>query len=62
MTIDQAIAHLRLEYDKALSTDWVRKPLAWAFYQTWKYVDVKEKRESKDKGNHDKVRQQEDRC
>ena len=49
MTIDQAIAHLCLEYGKALSADWVRRPLAWALYQTWKYVDAKEEKKEREK-------------
>ena len=41
MTIDieSAIKYLHKQYDKALKMDYIKNPLAWALYQTWKYVD-----------------------
>ena len=29
-------------YDKARNTSYIQKPLAWALYQVWKYVDEHE--------------------
>ena len=43
MQIDKVIELLKTNYDRALSLSFVRKPLAWALYTTWKYVDQKEK-------------------
>ena len=34
-----AIALLEKEYEKALKNDFVRDPVAYALYQTWKEVD-----------------------
>lgn len=31
------------EYEKALAKDYVRKPMAFALYKTWKYFDKNEK-------------------
>lgn len=39
MTIDDVIEYLKEQYKIALSTKWVVRPLAWALYQTWQYVD-----------------------
>ena len=37
--LDKAIKYLHEQYDKALKMDYVKNPLAWALYQTWRYVD-----------------------
>ena len=37
--IDSAIKYLHEQYDKALKMDYIKNPLAWALYQTWRYVD-----------------------
>ncbi len=37
--LDNAIKHLHEQYDKALKIEYIKNPLAWALYQTWKYVD-----------------------
>lgn len=37
--LDNAIKYLQEQYDKALKIDYINNPLAWALYQTWKYVD-----------------------
>ncbi|WP_295094682.1 hypothetical protein [Ruminococcus sp.] len=37
--IESAIKYLHEQYDKALKMDYIKNPLAWALYQTWRYVD-----------------------
>lgn len=37
--IESAIEYLHEQYDKALKMDYIKNPLAWALYQTWRYVD-----------------------
>lgn len=37
--IENAIRVLRSKYNKALSQDYIRNPIAWALYQTWKECD-----------------------
>lgn len=37
--IDKAINILRQEYEKALKQSWIKNPLAYALYHTWKYID-----------------------
>ncbi len=39
LKLDNAIKYLQKQYDKALKIDYIKNPLAWALYQTWKYVD-----------------------
>jgi len=39
MTFQKVIKLLELEYERALRLEFVRKPLAYALYQTWKKVD-----------------------
>ena len=41
--IDKVIEYLRKQYELALTLEYVRKPLAWALYQTWRYYDRKER-------------------
>ena len=52
--IESAIKYLHEQYDKALKMDYIKNPLAWAIYQTWRYVDkgkgVRERNEDKAKG------------
>ena len=40
--LDHAITVLREEYDRATRLDFVRDPLGYALYQTWKKHDMKE--------------------
>lgn len=42
-TYQKAIKMLAEEYRKALSQVSVRKPMAYALYQTWRYFDQHEK-------------------
>lgn len=41
--LGKAIAHLISEYDRAKEADYIRKPISYALYQTWKIWDGKEK-------------------
>ncbi len=43
--LDQAINHLKKEYERAKGLAYVNNPLAWALYQTWKYFDRKRGKE-----------------
>ena len=43
MTINKVISKFYEYYAKALSSDYVIKPISWALYQTWKWADSKEK-------------------
>lgn len=42
MKIENAIKYLYKQYEKAKTMEYVKKPLAWALYQTWRYVDGQE--------------------
>lgn len=46
MRIETAIKYLYKQYEKAKVMEYIKKPLAWALYQTWRYVD-------KEDGDHD---------
>ena len=37
--IDKAIEYLREQYERALNMKHIHNPLAWALYQTWRWVD-----------------------
>jgi hypothetical protein len=41
--LDKAIKYLREQYERAKRIEAIRKPLAWALYQTWRYVDEQQK-------------------
>ena len=41
--LQKALKRLDVEYKKALASCYVRKPLAYALYQVWKWVDSYEK-------------------
>ena len=43
MTVGRAIDHLIAEYFDAIQKDYVRKPVAYALYHTWKWADSREK-------------------
>lgn len=45
MSLDEAIEKLRGYYAEALATSWVRSPVAWALYQTWKAAAAEANRE-----------------
>lgn len=56
MTIGRAIDHLIAEYFDAIQKDYVRKPVAYALYHTWKWVDAKEKTRKKEVQDDDRKR------
>lgn len=39
MTLEDAIETLKKQYEKAKLLEYVRNPLAYALYQTWKLYD-----------------------
>ena len=41
MTLEQVIEMLKEYYTEALKSEWIKKPLAWALFQTWRMVDAK---------------------
>ena len=41
--LDDAIAILQKKYADALKQDWIKKPLSYAIYYTWKEIELKEK-------------------
>lgn len=43
VTLEKAIRKLTELYGKALTLSYVRKPLSWAMYYTWQYIDSIEK-------------------
>ena len=40
MTLERAIKILEKEYEKAKKLEWVRNPIAYALYKTWKQADI----------------------
>lgn len=43
MELEKAIDELKRKYEHAKTMEYINKPLAYAFYETWKMVDRKEK-------------------
>lgn len=39
MTVEAAIESVKQEYYKACACEWVKDPVAYALYQTWKKAD-----------------------
>lgn len=39
MTIEQAITLLWKQYEKSKKSPYIKNPLAWALYHTWKMAD-----------------------
>ena len=37
--LERAINWFKGEYEKAVRQDWIRNPVAYALYQTWKHFD-----------------------
>lgn len=46
MRLDTAIKYLRRKYEEGKSLQWVERPLAWALYQTWRYVEKSDQRKA----------------
>ena len=40
--LDKAIKVLKDEYEKAKKNGWIRNPIAYALFQTWKIFDEQE--------------------
>ena len=47
MTLEKAIKLLEEEYARAQKLQFVRNPLAYALYQTWKKVDAADRKKGK---------------
>lgn len=43
LTIELAIRKVTEEYFYAVKSEFVKKPISWALYTTWKYFDEREK-------------------
>lgn len=42
MTIDATIIHLKKKYRYAIERTDIKKPITWALYQTWSWMDCYE--------------------
>ena len=42
MTLGKVFSHIQSLYQQALINPNIRKPIAWAVYHTWKWVDKQE--------------------
>lgn len=49
MSIGTAITHLLSAYDRAKADKSIRKPISYAFYNTWKWCDTYEKERKENK-------------
>ena len=47
MTLGKVVDHFVCEYKAALNNSFVIKPMSYALYQTWKWLDDHEKPRSK---------------
>lgn len=43
LTVYDAISLVKRLYEKAVTLEYVQKPISWALYQTWKEFDKREK-------------------
>ncbi len=43
MTLGRVIKHFYELHSEAVSNRYIKKPISWALYQTWKWADEKEK-------------------
>lgn len=43
MKIEKALALLVGEYNQCKDNQWIRKPVSYALYHTWKWCDANEK-------------------
>lgn len=41
--LGEALEKIVINYHFAMSRDFIRKPVAWALYRTWKWADANEK-------------------
>ena len=42
LTVYDAISLVKRLYEKAVTLEYVQKPISWALYQTWKEFDKRE--------------------
>lgn len=47
--LEKVFRNIRKEYDNAKKRDYIRKPMAYAVYQTWKMVDEIERKKLEDR-------------
>jgi len=50
ITLDKVIELLKENYEKAKAASGVRKPISYALYRTWIFVDVHEKEKYNERG------------
>ena len=43
LTVYDAMSLVKRLYDKAITLEYVQKPISWALYQAWKEFDKREK-------------------
>lgn len=43
MTIGKVVDHFIIEYNSAMNNPYVRRPISYALYQTWKWSEKIEK-------------------
>ena len=59
MTLENALEKVRREYYKACATEWIKDPISYALYVTWKKADSeRRKKETPDEpglGNNEIV-------
>ena len=49
MTVGAVVEEFLIYYADALKKNYIRKPVSWALYQTWKWADVHEAERKEDK-------------
>ncbi len=55
MQLTTAINELTKNYERAKKAKYVRKPLSWALYQTWRFVNVREEERNADRGQDQNI-------
>ena len=53
MTLAKVFLHIETLYLQGLKMKNIRKPIAWALYQTWKWVDKQETERGGEDGDSD---------
>lgn len=48
MTLQKIFEMLQIKYTYAVSQEWINKPLAYALYHVWRYVDSHEEKRKRD--------------
>lgn len=47
ITLDEVTRILKAEYTRAVGASFIKRPMSYALYQVWKYVDRKERERSR---------------